>query len=279
MRTKYRNGGQWPPDNYDVISSLNRSQPQPQRDPILNRLASERFAQDYSNMREAAYDQYVIPDPRETGRADTDKSYILEAALLGAPLGRIGTAGKAVGEVAKRGGVAEIDAARKASIDAMSKRLGEKRMLDAQQKRIAEDRLQYISDRLLNDAKTEDMVGNLNLQGQLTDVLEAAIKGERDRVDDILNEIIKDESAKRAARDEINALAETLSGRSGGDAGSLLKGSGEDFLNMGDQSMIPYLANPSKYERVAGYPRLPYDITKPASRNEFGGRISVVKGR
>lgn len=279
MKAKYRNGGQWPPDNYDVISSLNRSKPQPQRDPVLDRLASERFAQDYTNMKEEAYDQNVIPDPRETGAIKSDRSYILEAALLGAPLGRVGTGAKTVGEVAKRGGVAEIDAARKTSIDAMSKRLGEKRMLNDQQKRIAEDRLQYISDRLLNEAKTEDMVNNLNLQGQLTDVLESAIKGEKDRVDDILNKIIKDESAKRAAMDEINALAETLSGRSGGDVGSLLKGSGEDFLNMGDQSMIPYLANPSKYKGVAGYRRLPYDITKPASRNEFGGRINVVKGR
>ena len=53
--------------------------------------------------------------------------------------------------------------------------------------------------------------------------------------------------------------------------------SGKDFLGMGSQSMTEYLANPSKFDKVAGYPRLPYDITKPASRNEFGGKIRVIK--
>ena len=282
MRTKYRNGGQWPPDNYDVISSLNRSKPQPQRDPVLDRLASERFAQDYTNMKEEAYDQNVIPDPRETGRADMDKSYILEAALLGAPLGRVGTGAKTVGEVAKRGGVAEIDAARKSSIDAMSKRLGEKRMLDSQQKKIAEDRLQYISDRLLNEAKTEDIVSNLDLQAQLTDVLESAIKGERDRVDEILTGIVKEGEAKRAVQDEINALAELLSGRSGGQSGTIMD---PNVGILGKYSMSPYLAHGEEKfaeklgRRLWGLPRLPYDITNPASLNEFGGRINVVKGR
>jgi hypothetical protein len=272
MRVKYNNGGPISEElrKKQIISSLNQSQ-EPPRDPILNRLAAERFAQDYTNMREQAYDQYIIPDPRETGQVNPDRSYILEAAMLAGGLPRGGA--KAVGSTATRGGVPEIDAARRASIDAMSQRMGQKRMLNEQQKRIADDRLQYISDRLLNEAQTEDMVSGANLQGQLTDVLESAIKGEKDRVDDILNAIIRDESAKRAARDEINSLAEMLSGRSGGDMGSLLSGSGRDFMGMGDQSMIPYLANPSRFKGVAGYPRLPYDVTRPASRNEYGGKI------
>lgn len=262
-----------------IMSSLNQSLPV-SNDPILNRLASERFAQDYSNMREAAYDEYVIPDPRVTGRADMDRSYILEAALLGAPLGRIGTAGKTAAKAAPQ---AADDFFLKTVTDPKEKsnwaKIIEQKQAEAAPI-IAERRLQQQADVLLNEAKTSELVNHLNLQGQLTDILESAIKGERDRVDDILNSFIKSEEAKRAARNEINALAELLSGRSGGEfSRDALKKRLDDYLGMQDISMQKYLANPAAYDRVAGYPQLPYDITRPASRNEFGGRINVIKGR
>jgi|TARA_R100000482_G_scaffold124808_1_gene79158 hypothetical protein len=284
MRTLYRNGN--PPYTQDSLNvmSLDASSNPPEDDPIAKRLEADRFALEYSNMREEAYDQYIIPDPRETGQINPDRSYIVEAVgLLGAPASAVGkkvaqkAATSAGPKVVKRGGNAEIDAIRQKVFDDFSKRMGNKRMLDEQQQRIAQDRLDYITDRLLNEAKTEDMVEDLNLQGQLTDLLEAAANEEKDRVDQILMDFVSDETTKRDLRDQINSLAELLSGRSGGETGSLLSESGKDFLGMGSQSMTEYLANPSKFDKVAGYPRLPYDITKPASRNEFGGKIRVIK--
>lgn len=272
MRVKYNNGGPISEElrKKQIMSSLNQSQPT-STDPIQQRLDRERFAQQYTNMKEEAYDQYIIPDPRETGQVNPDRSYILEAAMLAGGLPRGGA--KAAGQIATRGGVPEIDAARRASINAMSKRMGEKRMLNEQQKRIAEDRLQYISDRLLNEAKTEDMVSGLDLQGQLTDVLESAIKGEKDRVDEILGNFIQNEQAKRMAKDELNALAEMLSGRSGGEFSKrALDARLNDYLGMSNVSMTKHLANPGA-NKVAGYPRLPFDITSAASRNEYGGRV------
>jgi hypothetical protein len=284
MRTRYRNGK--PPYNQDSLNvmSLNASSEPPEDDPIAKRLEADRFALEYSNMKEQAYDQYIIPDPRETGQINPDRSYIMEAVgLLGAPVSAVGkkviqkAATSAGPKVVKRGGNAEIDALRRQNILDFSKRMGNKRVLDEQQQRIAQDRLDYITDRLLNEAKTEDMVDDLNLQGQLTDLLEAAANEEKDRVDQILMDIVSDETTRRDLRDQVKSLAELLSGRSGGETGSLLSESGKDFLGMGSQSMKPYLANPSKFENVAGYPRLPYDITKPVSRNEFGGKIRVKK--
>lgn len=272
MRVKYNNGGPISEElrKKQIMSSLNQSQPT-STDPIQQRLDRERFAQQYTNMKEEAYDQYIIPDPRETGQVNPDKSYILEAATLMGGIPRAGA--KVAGQAATRGGVAEIDAARKTAIQNMSRRLGQKRMLNEQQQRIAEDRLQYISDRLLNEAKTEDMVSNLNLQGQLTDVLESAMKGEKDRVDEILGTFIQNEQAKRMAKDELNALAEMLSGRSGGEfSKSALDARLGDYLGMSGVSMKKHLANPGA-NKVAGYPRLPFDITSAASRNEYGGIV------
>jgi len=284
MRTRYRNGK--PPYNQDSLNvmSLNASSEPPEDDPIAKRLEADRFALEYSNMKEQAYDQYIIPDPRETGQINPDRSYIMEAVgLFGAPASAVGkkvaqkTAATAGPKVVKRGGNAAIDDMRRQSILDFSKRMGNKRVLDEQQQRIAQDRLDYITDRLLNEAKTEDMVDDLNLQAHLTDLLEAAANEEKDRVDNILMDIVSDETTRRDLRDQVKSLAELLSGRSGGETGSLLSESGKDFLGMGSQSMKEYLANPSKFEKVAGYPRLPYDITKPVSRNEFGGKIGVVK--
>ena len=301
MRTKYRNGGQWPPDNYDVISSLNRSQPQPQRDPILDRLAANQLASDragmVSGLSDLEYANVVENKPYPdswTGQASVDSNpYILDLMGIGeaAKLGKAGynalksLATKGALTAATRGGVEALDALRKKSISDFSESMANKRnlsMLDAQQKKIAEDRLQYISDRLLNEAATEDIVSNLDLQAQLTDVLESAIKGERDRVDEILTGIVKEGEVKRAAKDEINALAELLSGRSGGQSGTIMD---PNVGILGKYSMSPYLAHGEEKfaeklgRRVCGMPRLPYDITRPASRNEFGGRINVVKGR
>lgn len=284
MRTRYRNGK--PPYNQDSLNvmSLNASSEPPEDDPIAKRLEADRFALEYSNMKEQAYDQYIIPDPRETGQINPDRSYIMEAVgLLGAPASAVGkkvvqkAATSAGPKIVKRGGNESIDALRRQNILDFSKRMGNKRVLDEQQQRIAQDRLDYITDRLLNEAKTEDMVDDLNLQAHLTDLLEAAANEEKDRVDQILMDIVSDETTKRDLRDQINSLAELLSGRSGGETGSLLSESGKDFMGMGSQSMTEYLANPSKFDKVAGYPRLPYDVTKPVSRNEFGGKITVIK--
>ena len=284
MRTRRRNG--IPPYTQDSLNvmSLNASSNPPEDDPIAKRLEADRFALEYSNMMEEAYDQYIIPDPRETGQINPDRSYIVEAVgLFGAPASAVGKkvaqkAAKTAGpRVVKRGGNAEIDAVRQKVFDDFSKRMGVKKTLDDQQKRIAEDRLEYITDRLLNEAKTQDMVDDLNLQGQLTDLLDAAVNEEKDRVDQILMDFISDETTRREMKDQVNSFAELLSGRSGGETGSLLSESGEDFLGMGSQSVQEYLANPTKMGRVAGYPRIPYDITKPASRNEFGGKIRVIK--
>jgi hypothetical protein len=218
-----------------------------------------------------------------------DKSYILEAALLGAPLGRIGTGANAVAKAAPktavRGGVPEIDKLRAQDLSNFSNAMGQRRniaMLDAQQQKIANDRLEYISDRLLNEAKTEDIVSNLDLQAQLTDVLDSAIKGERDRVDKILSGIVKEGQSRRAIEDEINALVELLTGRSGGQAGRIMD---PNIGILGNYSMSPYLAlGEQKFKEklgrnIWGLPRLPYDITRPASLNEFGGIIKVVKGQ
>lgn len=284
MRTRYRNGK--PPYTQDSLNvmSLNASSEPPENDAIAKRLEADRFALEYSNMMEEAYDQYIIPDPRETGQINPDRSYIVEAVgVLGAPVSAVGkkvaqkAATSAGPKVVKRGGDAAIDAMRRQNIADFSKRMGIKRTLNEQQERIAQDRLDYITDRLLNEAKTEDMVDDLNLQGQLTDLLDAAVNEEKDRVDQILMDFISDETTRRDMKDQVNSLAELLSGRSGGETGSLLSQSGKDFMGMGNQSMTPYLANPSKFDKVAGYPRLPYDITKPASRNEFGGKIRVIK--
>ena len=136
--------------------------------------------------------------------------------------------------------------------------MGNKRVLDEQQQRIAQDRPDYITDRLLNEAKTEDMVDDLNLQAHLTDLLEAAANEEKDRVDNILMDIVSDETTRRDLRDQVKSLAELLSGRSGGETGSLLSESGRDFLGMGSQSMKEYLANPSKGDKLGGWiPKTP----------------------
>ena len=284
MRTRYRNGK--PPYNQDSLNvmSLNASSEPPEDDPIAKRLEADRFALEYSNMKEQAYDQYIIPDPRETGQINPDRSYIMEAVgLLGAPASAVGkkviqkAATSAGPKVVKRGGNAEIDAIRQKVLDDFSKRMGIKRTLGEQQDRIVNDRLNYTIDRLLNQAQTEDIVADLNLQGHLTDLLEAAVKDEKGRIDDILMKLTSDAATKRDLTDQAKSITNLLSGRSGGETGSLLSESGKDFLDMGSQSMKEYLANPSKFDKVAGYPRLPYDITKPVSRNEFGGKITVIK--
>ena len=283
MRVRYNHGGPLKPEDLNkrrIMASLN--QPERSDDPILDRLAANQLAADRAGMMEGKVqvgDDYVeLPYPTSfTGQVTPDRSYILEAALLGAPLGRIGTsAARTAGKVVtQRGGVAEIDALRREAIEGLSKRLGEKRMLNEQQKRIAEDRLQYVSDRLLNDAKTADMVDNLNLQGQLTDILEASIRGEKDKVNKILMNLTDDAANRRMVSDELNALAESLSGRSGGmidDFRNVPPSKLDEFMGR-TGSMTEYLANPAKFDRVAGYPRLPFDITKPASRNEYGGIV------
>ena len=284
MRTRYRNGK--PPYTQDSLNvmSLNASSEPPEDDAIAKRLEADRFALEHSNMMEEAYDQYIIPDPRETGQINPDRSYIMEAVgVLGAPVSAVGkrvaqkAATTAGPKVVKRGGDSAIDAVRRQSIADFSERMGIKRTLNEQQERIAQDRLDYITDRLLNEAKTQDIVDDLNLQGHLDDLYEAAANEEKDRVDQILMDFISDEKTRREMSDQVNSLAELLSGRSGGETGSLLSQSGKDFMGMGNQSMTEYLANPSKFDRVAGYPRLPNDITKPASRTEFGGKIRVRK--
>jgi len=183
-------------------------------------------------------------------------------------------------KVVKRGGDASIDAMRRMNISDFSKRMGNKRMLDEQQQRIAQDRLDYITDRLLNEAKTEDMVDDLNLQGQLTDLLDAAVNEEKDRVDQILMDFISDETTRRDMKDQVNSLAELLSGRSGGQIDEFRnvgRSKMQQFLDPPSGNVTEYLANPSKFQGQATYPRLPYDITKAASRNEFGGKIRVIK--
>ena len=287
MRTLYRNGN--PPYTQDSLNvmSLNASSEPPEDDPIAKRLEADRLALEYSNMMEEAYDQYIIPDPRETGQINPDRSYLLEAVgLLGAPASAVGkkvaqkAATSAGPKVVKRGGNASIDAMRRQNILDFSKRMGNKRMLDEQQQRIAQDRLDYITDRLLNEAKTEDMVDDLNLQGQLTDLLEAAANEEKDRVDQILMDFVSDEATKRDLRDQVNSLAELLSGRSGGQIDEFRnvgRSKVQQFLDPPSGNVTEYLANPSKFQGQATYPRLPYDITKPASRNEFGGKIRVIK--
>lgn len=283
MRVRYNHGGPLKPEDLNkrrIMASLN--QPERSDDPILDRLAANQLAADRAGMMEGKVqvgDDYVeLPYPTSfTGQVTPDRSYILEAALLGAPLGRIGTsAARTAGKVVtRRGGIPEIDALRREAIEGLSKRLGEKRMLNEQQKRIAEDRLQYVSDRLLNDAKTADMVDNLNLQGQLTDILEASIKGEKDKINKMLMNLTDDAANRRMVSDELNALAESLSGRSGGivdDFRNVPPSKLDEFMGR-TGSMTEYLANPAKFDRVAGYPRLPFDITKPASRNEYGGIV------
>lgn len=283
MRVRYNQGDPLKPEDLNkrrIMASLN--QPERSDDPIARRLEEERFAQEHSNMMEEAYDQYIVPDSRETGQVNPDRPYLLDAALAfsGGPAAARSVLGKAAGQTAgkvatRRGGIAEIDALRREAIEGLSKRLGEKRMLNEQQKRIAEDRLQYLSDRLLNDAKTADMADNLNLQGHLTDILEATIKGEKDKVNKILMNLTDDAANRRMVSDELNALAESLSGRSGGivdEFRNVPPSKLDEFMGR-TGSMTEYLANPAKFDRVAGYPRLPFDITKPASRNEYGGIV------
>tara|TARA_R100001591_G_scaffold5050_1_gene11355 strand:+ start:6248 stop:7147 length:900 start_codon:yes stop_codon:yes gene_type:complete len=161
--------------------------------------------------------------------------------------------------------------------DRAAKKIADKgaRGVQEAQNRIQNDRLQYVADRLLNDAKTADMVDNLNLQGQLTDILEATIKGEKDKVNKLLMNITDDAANRRMVSDEINALAESVSGRSGGivDEFRNVPASKLDEFMGRTGSMTEYLANPAKFDRVAGYNRLPFDITKAASRNEYGGIV------
>lgn len=302
MRTRYRNGkppynqGNSEPPLEDMpLTEVMVSDATMVSMPDNNMLLRQQLASDQENLGlfNSTFGEFYntdeessnLPYPSSwTGSIDVDSNpYILELAGLpalmkGASKHLLKKGVKEAGpKVVKRGGNESIDALRRQNILDFSKRMGNKRVLDEQQQRIAQDRLDYITDRLLNEAKTEDMVDDLNLQAHLTDLLEAAANEEKDRVDQILMDIVSDETTKRDLRDQINSLAELLSGRSGGETGSLLSESGKDFMGMGSQSMTEYLANPSKFDKVAGYPRLPYDITKPVSRNEFGGKITVIK--
>jgi len=269
-----------------TVNSINNSS-EPNRDPIARRLEAERFASDRRNLMENAYDTGVLPDPRETGAVTPGPSYILEAALLGAPLGRIGAGAKTAGKVIKRGGIPEIDALRAKDLAKFSESMANKRnlsMLNDQQKRMAEDRLQYMLDRIRNEAATEDLADGLNLQAHLTDILNEAIAGDRARAEEILRNIGLNKDLQRSIMDSVDEFAGLITGKSGGvssartASGELVEGKDvANYMGMDDASMKKYLANPGAFSGQAGYPRLPFDITKPASRNEFGGKITVVK--
>jgi len=270
-------------EQYNTMRSLNNSV-ETERDPVLQRMADMQRASDYAGMMENRVnvdgDLYDLPYPSShTGMVDVDPyPYLMDLVGSGSLIKSIvSKTPEAATKAAVRGGIPEIDAMRAKSINQFSKNMADKRMLTAQQERIAKDRLEYISERLLNEASKENMIDNIDLQSQLDDILSAAMKGEKDRVDDLIRKMIRDENEIRAIKDHVNDLTNLLSGRSGGETGQLLRDTNRDFMGMGRQSMTKYLANPSAFQGKAGYPRLTQDITAPQGRNEFGGIVKVVK--
>tara|TARA_R100001509_G_scaffold165776_1_gene150032 strand:+ start:2677 stop:3456 length:780 start_codon:yes stop_codon:yes gene_type:complete len=258
MKVKYYHGGPVDPEELRkrrVIASLNESQPVSD-DPIMNMMRANQLAADRAGMMEGKVqvgDDYVeLPYPTSfTGQATPDRSYILDAAMLMGGLPRSVSAGASLAD------------------DVALRQLRTKQ---------ATDRVQNVADRAIREGAREESQAIVNLQGQFEEAVRAAAQGEKDKVDAILMKMTSDAAARRAAEDEIYALAETLSGRSGGLSDkAAMNPLMKDYLGMGDISMTEYLANPENFRRTAGYPRLPFNITRGASRNEFGGQINVKK--
>lgn len=260
MKVSYNHGGPLDPEELRkrrVIASLNESKPVSD-DPIMNMIRANQLAADRAGMMEGKVqvgDDYVeLPYPTSfTGQANPDRSYILDAAMLMGGLPRAGSAGASLAD------------------DVALRQLRTKQ---------AADRIQNVANRAVREGAREESQAVVNLQGQLEQAVRAAAQGEKDKVDAILMKMTSDATARRAAEDEVYALAETLSGRSGGlsdkDA-MIMNPLMKDYLGTGDISMTEYLSNPENLRSTLGYPRIPFDITRAASRNEFGGQIKVVK--
>lgn len=285
MKVKYNNGGPISPEELRkrrVIASLNESQPVSD-DPIMNMMRANQLAADRAGMMEGKVqvgDDYVeLPYPTSfTGQATPDRSYILDAAML-------------MGGLPRAGSAAASPKITKSMIDDLSARTGMSRELSEEvlnayddkalqqlRNKQATDRVQNVADRAIREGAREESQAIVNLQGQFEEAVRAAAQGEKDKVDAILMKMTSDAAARRAAEDEIYALAEAISGRSGGLSDkAAMNPLMKDYLGMGDISMTEYLANPGNFRRTAGYPRLPFDITRGASRNEFGGQINVRK--